>query len=37
MLKKSATAVAVLALCAALLPAAFRREDVKVHKLGNGL
>jgi zinc protease len=37
MLKKFGMAVAVLALCAALLPAAFRKEDVKVHKLGNGL
>ena len=35
--KKFAAAAAVLVLCAVLLPAAFRKEDVKVHKLGNGL
>lgn len=35
--KKIAAAGAVLVLCAVLLPAAFRKEDVKVHKLGNGL
>ncbi len=37
MLKKITTAGAALVLCAALLPAAFRKEDVKVHKLDNGL
>ena len=37
MLKKCAATVAALTLCATLLPAAFRKEDVKVHKLGNGL
>ncbi len=35
--KKFAAAIVVLALCAVLLPAAFRKEDVKIHKLGNGL
>ena len=29
--------IAALLICAAFLPAAFRKEDIKVHKLDNGL
>ncbi len=37
MRKRIALALLVLAACAASLPAAFRKEDVKVHQLANGL
>jgi len=37
MQKKLFGFIAALIICAAFLPAAFRKEDIKVHKLDNGL